>query len=261
MRVPILIALVMLSLAAVGCVNPAQTLRFTEDSAFIAATRATLDLRYHKRSGWSLPEAPGTKEAEDRENWNNIIGGGILFRFHGGLSYREIEASDDVRAGEWAGVGDGTFTGPETVKGMFRVSREKIGAQFGWFTDRYLVGGGLGLFYTGIQVAGSVRSPTVRGSLSNTNRGAGFSLYLEGSPGYPPVKGYITYEAWWAYDGKGFFYGEDTEFGVKGQFRGFELFAAYRMEKFSGRAEHNVYSQSRLKFDVRGPIIGIGVCF
>ena len=253
--------LLLLVLGVVGCVNPPQTLRFTENSAIIPATRATLDIRYHKGSGWSLPEAPGTKEAEDRENWNNIIGGGILFRFHGDLSYREIDESDDVRIGEWAAVGDGQFNGPDTVKGVFRVSREMIGAQFGFFFDRYMIGGGFGMFYTGIQVAGSVRSSTERGSLDNNNHGIGFSLYLEGSPGYPPVKGYISYSTWGAYDGTGYFIGEETEFGVKGQFRGFEIFAAYRMEKFEGRAEHNFLSQSRLKFEVNGPILGFGVCF
>ncbi|MHC4598470.1 MAG: hypothetical protein ACYS47_05650, partial [Planctomycetota bacterium] len=113
-----IIPVALLLLAVVGCAHP-QTLRFEENSAIVVATKATMDIRYHKGSGWSLPEGPGTKQAEDKENWRNIVGGGILFRFHGDLSYREVEESDDVRPGEWATVNDATFVGPETVKGKF----------------------------------------------------------------------------------------------------------------------------------------------
>jgi hypothetical protein len=86
-------------------------------------------------------------------------------------------------------------------------------------------------------------------------------FYIEGSPGFPPVRIYLNVDGWNAYEGHGFFTGSDTELGVKGSFRGFSLFAGWRWEDFSGRAEHNVLTQSRLKFRVEGPILGLGVSF
>ncbi|MHC5036256.1 MAG: hypothetical protein ACYTHM_02990, partial [Planctomycetota bacterium] len=138
MRSRFLLILLLGALGAAGCNHP-QTLRFEEEMAVMPALRAEADLRYHKGSGWNMPAAPGTKEAEDRENWRGILGGGILFRFHGDISYREVKDSDEVRPAETAAVNNTTF-GPGTVDGVFRVNRENVGVQFGFFTDRHHFG-------------------------------------------------------------------------------------------------------------------------
>jgi hypothetical protein len=251
-------ALLVLMLAA-GCSHP-QTLRFEEDMAIMVGTRAQTEFRYHKRTGWNMPEAPGTPEAEARELATGDVGGGILFRFIGDLSFRHIEDDDEVRTGEWAAVDDTVFSAG-TVTGTFDVTRQNLHLLFGFFTDRFLFGGGFGTFLTGFQIRGDVRNATERASVMNKNSGAGLEFYLEGSPNYPPVRLYVSWRAWWAYDGSGYFRGETTELGVRAQFRGFMIYGGYRMEEFSGRLEHSVLTQSRLKFDVNGPFFGVGVSF
>lgn len=254
-----ILAIGLLALAA-GCYTP-QTLEFKEDSAILAGFRVEGDLRYHKVTGWDFPAPPGTREAEDRENWAHQVGGGILFRFHGNLSSRNIQEDDEVRSGEIAIVDDTSFTGPVTVSADIDVLRQDFGCKFGFFTDRHLFGGGLGMFLTSFQIAGSVSSATKGAAFSNRNLGLGWVLYLEGSPGYPPVRFYAEWTRWASYEGPGYFQGSDSEYGVRAQFRGFTLFAGYRLENFLGRLEHNVYTQSRLDFEVRGPIFGLGITF
>lgn len=244
---------------AAGCTHP-QTLRFEEKNAIIGEARGQVDFRYHFQSGWDAPKPPGTLEAEDREFSTHAIGGGLQLRLHGNYSYRQVKDDDEVRVGEIAAVDGVTFT-PGIVDANVRISREAFGLQFGLFTDRFLFGGGIGVFWNWFQLDGSFKSLTDRSHPYVSTHGPGFGIYLEGSPNFPPLKFYFHWNTWGAYSGSGHFEGDDTEVGIRAQFRGFMIFGGYRWEEFAGRADDNNVGESRLKFTVSGPVLGIGVSF
>jgi hypothetical protein len=261
MRYRLLFALLAVATVTAGCAtsNP-QTLRFKDFRSVCGHARLSTDIRYHFGEGWSLPKAPGTVQAYERENFFDYVRSGLQFRIFGEAHYREADDGDIVRAGEWAAVDDATF-GPGPVEGVFRFTRERLGFNFGLFIGRNLCSFGIGFFYHGIQLDGSVRNATTRGSLHNDNTGFGYMLWLEISPGFPPLRMYVTWAKWDAYEGKGYWKGEETEIGLKYRLFGFEAFAGYRMEEFAGRTEHSFISQSRLKFYLKGPVLGVGVAF
>jgi hypothetical protein len=112
-----------------------------------------------------------------------------------------------------------------------------------------------------LQFSGTVENSTLSSSPDIRVWGPGFGFYLEASPEFPPLRIYFNWKTWGLYEGKGYFKGTDTEFGVRGQYRGFQIWAGYRMEEFSGRAEHDLGGESRMAFKVNGPVLGIGVGF
>ncbi|GEM_PF-2890384 len=243
-----------------GCTHH-QTLRYKEESAVIPAARVNADFRYHFGQGWDLPAAPGTQEAEDREFFVRTPGGGFLMRLQAEYTFRAVTDTDEVRSGETAGVDGVVFTGPEDVKADLRIGRERIGVDLGFFSDKYFFGGGLSLFWSGFQLSGSFKSASARSSPDVNLWGPGIGFYLEGSPGFPPVRFYLFWGTWEDTGGKGFFKGTDFEVGVRGQFRGFCAFLAYRYEQFAGRADETYTGESRLKFDITGLLAGLGVSF
>lgn len=261
------IALV-LSAAAVallcGCTaSHPQTLRFHDYQSMCLDTKLSLDFRAHFGEGWSLPKLPGTREAFEREESEQFTRPGVQFRLFADANYRDAQDGDVVRTGEYAVVNEATFAGVDNVDGDFRIMRERGGVTFGFFVNRFILGFGLGVFYHALQIDGSVRNSidTIRGSLHNDNNGWGYLFWLEISPGYPPLRLYATWAKWSDYGGKGYWLGEETEFGIKYRFRGFELAVGYRIDEFSGRTDHDVYAQSRLKFYLKGPVVSFGVAF
>jgi hypothetical protein len=261
MRTIVLLFALAACFAAVGCKG--QPLEFKETGAVVPALRASLDIRYHKGTGWDHPAPPGTQRAEDRENGVATVGGGILFRFFGDFSFRSITDEDDVDPSNFARVDNVDFPGGSTISGNFDISRETFGWAFGFFTNGFTFGGGVGLLVNGLQLSGEVDADltTATASPSTNLWGYGLKFYLEGCPHLPPIRIYWDVTVWWAHQGEGWFNGSDTEFGVRGQFRGFNLFAGYRVENFSGELRDGITGESRLLFDLNGLIIGAGVAF
>jgi len=261
MRNLVLLGALLAIATAVGC--QAQPLEFKESGTVVPALRASLDIRYHKVTGWDHPVPPGTLEAQERETGAKAVGGGILFRFFGDYSYRKITDSDDVDPTNFARVDDVTFPAGSTVSGDFDISREHLGWAFGFFTDGFTFGGGFGLLVSALQISGNVDADLTTATATPSSKlwGYGLKFYLEGCPHLPPVRIYWEVTVWWAHQGEGYFNGSDTEIGVRGQFRGFNLFAGYRVENFSGKLRDGINNESRLLFDLNGLILGAGVAF
>ncbi len=243
-----------------GCESYPQTLKFKDFQSLCGTAKISIDMRYHFGEGWSTPKLPGTNQSFEKENCVDFRRAGMVMQIFGEAHYREAEDGDTVRPGEWAAVNEAYFS-PGPVDGEFRISRERVGFRFGFFAPQLIFGAGFGLFYHGIQIDGDVRNATVRGAVHNDNNGFGYMLWLEISPGWPPLRLYLNWGKWDAYGGKGYWRGEETEIGLKYRFRGFEVFAGYRIDEFSGRNDHNLIGQSRLKFYLRGPVLGMGVAF
>jgi hypothetical protein len=248
--------------AIAGC-DHSQTLRFDEGQALMPALRVETDFRYNAGSGWSLPTAPGTPEAEIRDEGAPDDGGGIAFRLYGDWSHRQVRDIDEVRSGETAVVDQVAF-GPGFVEGAFKINREDLGFKFLFFTRRYYFTGGIGVFWTHLAIDGSVHTtdaPTpVHASVSSRNWGPGFVMFAEVCPGIPELRIYGQITTWNAFDGKGFMVGTDREVGVKGRFRGISIFGGWRWEEIGGRLEQYT-GESKLAFTISGPVFGVGVTF
>jgi len=253
MKTVLIFILTLLFTAACGCCSDFyKPLHFNESSNLIPRIRLTADKRYHLRNGWDNPALPGSDEALLRECCERKQGGGITLRLFANISHRTVEDKDGVLPTEFVEV-NGTRFNEGEVTGRFRINRQEFGGKAGGFNDKFYLGGGVALFLTGVQMRGSVSNATQRATVNKSNGGLGLGVWLEISPGYPPLKFYLDWRFWideW------FQLGEDREVGIKFQYRSFEIFLGYRMEYFQCYPKHN---GSRLIFKILGPVFGLGL--
>lgn len=256
-----LLGFLCLALFAVGCTYP-QTLRFSENNALIPTLRAKADFRYHFGYGWETPQLVGTPEAELKEgaDENQVDkGAGLSLSLRGEFSGRQISDTDTVRTGEVAIVNGTTFN-PGTVDADLILTREDFGFRFNLFSRNFYFQAGLGFFLTWVQIGGEISNDTVSTDLETAVLGPGVDIRFEVCPGFKPVRLYLQYSAWGAYEGTGYLQGNDTELGIMGRWRGIGLFAGYRFEYANGRAHHHA-GESRLVLDMKGPVFGVDLTF
>lgn len=241
---------------AFGCAGADDALRLDEQGAVAFTLRNEAEVRKCRGEPWDLPAPPGSVRSESRERGDVSRGGGLFLRARLDVSLRDLEESKLYATARNV---DGTILGPGSITGRFRLTREELAFSAGYVSLGQVLRIGGGIRIAATQFTGTFRDGTAREEERDATLGFGVGVLMELSPGFPPLRGFVEACALgslntYADEGKG--HETWVEAGLRYQFLGFTLYAAYRIERTT-----LLRSDADRVFRFRGPLVGAGISF